>query len=345
MYRIMSTASVPLPPEAARTDTHPFAAYVRILGRGPGRSRALSREEARHAFAMVLAGEVEPEQIGAFLMLLRYRGEVVEEMAGLVEAARAHAGLPWHLERPVDLDWPSYADGRTRGLPWYLLAALLLAGTGRRVVMHGPLAGPGRELLRASLARLEIRPATSADEAAAALDRTGFAFLPLEALAPDLARLLALRGVLGLRSPVNTVGRLLDPAGAAASIDGVFHPPYIALHLDTAADLGRRRVVVLKGGGGEAEWTGARPLAVHALHPVLGRTEQDWPALADAGGQAGARDADALFDVWRGRREDAAGSATVIATAALALYACGIEEDPDEAVARARSLWRSRPIG
>src|SRR6185437_11140000 len=39
------------------TDTHAaFALYVATLGRGPGRSRALTREEARAAFGMVLRG-------------------------------------------------------------------------------------------------------------------------------------------------------------------------------------------------------------------------------------------------------------------------------------------------
>ncbi|HEX2940616.1 MAG TPA: anthranilate phosphoribosyltransferase, partial [Rhodopila sp.] len=56
-----------------------FAAYVSILGRGPGRSRALTRDEAADAFGLVLRGEVDPHQVGAFLMLLRYRGEDAEE--------------------------------------------------------------------------------------------------------------------------------------------------------------------------------------------------------------------------------------------------------------------------
>ena len=137
----------PLPPSLAATDTHGFAPFVRILGRGPGRSRSLTREEARYAIGEVLAGRVEREQVGALLMLLRYRGEAVEEMVGLVEGARDHAKLPWRFARKVDLDWPSYADGRTRGLPWYLLAALLLAKSGLRVLMHGPAAGPGRQPL------------------------------------------------------------------------------------------------------------------------------------------------------------------------------------------------------
>ena len=106
---------------------HDFAQYVRTLGRGPGRSRALTRDEARTALSMVLRGEADPHQVGAFLMLLRYRGEDPAEMAGLVEAARGHfgAGLPPGCA-PVALDWPSYGAGRTRGAPWFLLAALAL---------------------------------------------------------------------------------------------------------------------------------------------------------------------------------------------------------------------------
>src|ERR1700709_800833 len=113
-----------------------FAAFVATLGRGPGRSRALTREEAHTAFGMVLRNEVDPHQVGAFLMLLRFRGEGAEEITGMVEAARAQAALG-REDLGVDLDWPSYGAGRTRGAPWFLLAALALAQTGVRVLMHG----------------------------------------------------------------------------------------------------------------------------------------------------------------------------------------------------------------
>ncbi|MBV1797963.1 hypothetical protein [Siccirubricoccus sp. G192] len=117
---------------AATEGEHPFATYVRTLGRGPGRSRALTRQEAREALRMVLRGEADPYQVGAFLMLLRFRGEDAEEVAGLTEAAREAAGagpVPAGMA-PVDLDWPSYGAGRTRGAPWFLLAALTLARAG-----------------------------------------------------------------------------------------------------------------------------------------------------------------------------------------------------------------------
>src|ERR1700712_3253997 len=103
--------------------TTQFAGFVATLGRGPGRSRALTREEARTAFGMVLRGEADPHQVGAFLMLLRFRGEDAEEITGMVQAVRDHARLGRPDLAPglgVDLDWPSYGAGRTRGAPWFL---------------------------------------------------------------------------------------------------------------------------------------------------------------------------------------------------------------------------------
>ncbi len=115
-----------LAPMTRGTDTETrFASFVATLGRGPGRSRALTREEAGEAFGIVLRGEADPHQVGAFLMLLRFRGEDADEIAGLVEAARQQAGLPWR-DQEVALDWPSYGAGRTRGAPWFLLSALAL---------------------------------------------------------------------------------------------------------------------------------------------------------------------------------------------------------------------------
>ena len=60
---------------------HPFAPFVRILGKGKTGSRSLSQSEARDALGMILRGETEAVQVGAFLMLLRVKEETAEEMA------------------------------------------------------------------------------------------------------------------------------------------------------------------------------------------------------------------------------------------------------------------------
>ena len=330
-----------------------FAGYVATLGRGPGKSRALTRPEARDAFALVLADAVHPAQLGAFLMLLRYRGEDPEEITGLVEAARSSIQDEHGAGSlgPVDLDWPSYGAGRTRGAPWFLLSALALSQSGVRVLMHGSNGFSAGIPVAAALAALGQQPATGAAAAREALDRSGFAYWPVEHMAPGIDRLLGMRRLFGLRSPVNTVARLLDPGDARASVDGVFHPAYIAVHLGVAERLERRSLLVIKGGGGEAERPAAKPTAAHVWRygqPAgQGRSELLLPALIDAPdpGANGPDTVEELVELWRGGAGRPAAVQTVIGSIALGLLALDAALDPETADRRAREIWAARRPG
>ncbi len=308
-------------PETAR-----FATYVATLGRGPGRSRALDRAEAADAMALLLAGQAAPEQVGAFLMLLRYRGEDPEEVTGLVQGATAATRIAAMAGTgpAADLDWPSYGAGRTRGAPWFLLAALALAAAGTRVLMHGTNEFTGGITVPDALVRLGLHAADSIQDAAARLARDHFAYLPIATLNPTLAHLLGLRRLLGLRSPLNTVARLLDPAGAPAGVDGVFHPPYIETHLAVAERLARPRLLVLKGGGGEAERNPRRPTTAH-LWTAAGRQELALPAMGC--GSPAAVEPD-IAAIWFGTVRDQETEARIVATIELAVLAMDSSMNP-----------------
>ena len=318
-----------------------FAVFVATLGRGPGRSRALTRAEAETAFGMVLRGEADPHQVGAFLMLLRFRGEDAEEITGLVQAARAHAGLAGPMG--VDLDWPSYGAGRTRGAPWFLLAALALARSGSTVLMHGSNDFSSSIAVPAAMAALDLAPADDLASAAKTLRSDRFAYLPLHALAPSMDQLLDMRRLFGLRSPVNTVARLLNPADAPAGVDGVFHPPYIDVHLGVAERMARPRLLVLKGGGGEAERVPLKPATATLWDRNTGRHELALGAIADLKPHPAAEDTPASFAaVWTGESRPETPLATIQATIALALLAMGRAGDPVSAMADAASIWAQR---
>jgi len=314
-----------------------FAPFVAALGRGPGRSRDLTQAETRTAFGMVLAGEVDPAQLGAFLMLLRYRGENARTIAGMVEAARSHAGLPL-AGLDAELDWPSYGAGRTRQAPWFLLAALALAASGVAICMHGTnefAAGLG---VPQALRMLGLAPARNASDAGEQLRARRFAYLPLAVFAPRLDELLGLRRLFGLRSPVNTLVRLLDPADAPVSVDGVFHPPYIETHLGVAELLNRPRLLVIKGGGGEVERAPFKPVSAYIWQRGEGRTELAFPAFAE---RTEAEEADILA-VWRGEARPAAALATILGTIALAWLALGRVVTPADADLAAEGIWERR---
>ena len=232
-----------------QTSLNGLAHYVGIVARGPGRSRSLTQDEALEAMILILNGEAAPEAVGALLMVLRLRHETAEEIAGFAQAARASLGAWQDVE--ADIDWPSYAAGRSRGLPYFLLAAILLAGNGVRVMMHGynsHMRDEGGTV--AALNALGLACATTPAVARADINRGGFSYVPLEALSPRLLELLKLREVLGLRSCINTVLRALNPIGANASMVGVFHPPYLGLQVDAARLMGHSAWSCLYGGGG-----------------------------------------------------------------------------------------------
>ena len=318
-------------------DCERFAPFVATLGRGPGKSRALTRAEAREAFGMVLAGRADPMQVGAFLMLLRYRGEDAEEITGLVEAARESAGLPAEAAQ-ADLDWPSYGAGRTREAPWFLLSALALARAGIRVLMHGSNDFSAGMTVEAGLAELGIAPCADMPDAGRALRCDGFAYLPVRAMAPALERLLGLRRLFGLRSPVNTVARLLNPGDAPAGVDGVFHPAYLDVHMGVAERMARPSLVVLKGGGGEAERNPAKAASVHVWRQGVGREVVELPALAPLALTANTH---TMHAVWTGAGASPAVLATIQATIALGLLASG-RSGPDTADADAAVVWSVR---
>ena len=320
------------------TAEHPFAAFIRALGKGPKTARPLTRAEARDAFDMVLANRISPVQLGAFLCLIRVMTETPDELAGFAEAARATLAA---LDNAPDIavDWPSYA-GKRRRLPWYLLSALVLGQNGVSVFMHGHQdPAEGRLHAGAALRALGVPACASLAEAGRRIALDGFAYMPLASLCPVLAEILALRPLLGLRSPVHSVVRTLNPFRAPCQVIGVAHPPYRALHRDAARLLGQAEVAIFKGEGGEAERRPEKPCEVATI-----AGEENWPALAEhphAVADDG-MDTARLAAVWHGTVQNPIAEATVIGTAAIVLKATGRAATQAEAMAQAAAMWAAR---
>ncbi len=320
---------------------HPFAGFLRTIGRGPKLSRPLDEDEAEKAMAMILAGNVEPAQIGALFLLLRFRAEAPAELAGFVRAART--ALPTQADVKADLDWPSYAD-RHKQLPYFILAALLLAESGIRVVMHG-IEGVGPVTTPAVLSALGVAPAANMTEAGAGLDEDCFAYLPVERFHPALGALFTLRPVLGVRSPANTFARELNPLSAHAQILGVFHPTYIPTHQETARLLGQLRAAIFKGGGGEVQRNPEKTCRVGRLDNGL-LDEEEWPQMT-ADRPFRWRDEVlepcAVVDLWRGARDAPGPEAAIVGTVAIALRLLDSARNQETAFSEAWDLWRNRP--
>jgi len=334
--------------ENTPSEEHPFAEIVRILGKGKKGSRPLMQDEAHRAMKMILADEVLPIQLGAFLMLMRVKEETAEELAGFAQAAREFI----QKESPifegqqggfsVDLDWSSYA-GKRRHLPWFLLSALLLVENGITIFMHGAEGhSPDRIYTENVLHYLGLKAATSIEDAQHQLQTQRFSYLSLEHFCPKLHEIIQLRPILGLRSPVHTLVRLLNPFDAAHSIQGIFHPSYRAVHQHAAMLLNQPHMAVLKGEGGETERNPDVECLVQSVHHGE-LSDETWAALfTHRHVKAEILNPEQLAAVWRGEIEDEFAEASIIGTAAVALKLLGKAETKEAAHDLAANFWANR---
>ena len=156
---------------------------------------------------------------------------------------------------------------------------------------------------------------------------------------PVLQRMIDMRNLLGLRSPIHSLARLLNPLGARCGLQSIFHPGYQDAHRQASTLLGDHAIVI-KGEGGEIEMN---PDNISHLYGTTGGTpwDEEWPALSERRHVKPAQlDPQQLLAVWAGEQEDAYGELAVIATMALALRGLGATRDA--AFEQARSYWQAR---
>ena len=319
---------------------HPFAQYVRILGKGKTGTRSLEKNEAYQAMRMILSGEVESVQLGAFMMLLRVKEESHDELTGFVLAVKDHIQAPPTVS--VDLDWSSYA-GKRRQLPWFILSSLLLADNGIRILMHGANGHTiGRLYTEQIINELDLPIAFDWHHVEQQLNQSCFSFMPLKTLCPELQTIMDLRNQFGLRSPVHTLSRLINPLNADYSIQSIFHPAYGESHQLSALALGQTNAAVFKGEGGEVE---RKPEANCTVKQIINgaATEEVWPRLLE-----GRQQQQQLLDInklrrcWQGNYREEYGEFAIIGTTAIALKLLGKASSQEHALQKSKKMWQQR---
>src|SRR5204862_2917202 len=141
----------------------------------------------------------------AILVALRIKGETPDELAGMMAALAPHV-RPMRLaaRRAIPAVIATYNGARK--LPNLVpLLALLLAREDVPVLLHGVAHESSRVSTFEILKLLGHAPVASIDEAEERLADHLLAAVPIQVLAPDLARLLDMRLVVGVRNSGHTL--------------------------------------------------------------------------------------------------------------------------------------------
>ncbi|MES3021038.1 MAG: DNA-binding protein YbiB [Pseudomonadota bacterium] len=235
----------------------PFKAghLIKEIGRGKKGARSMSRADARELYAAMLDGRVSDLELGAVVLALRIKGESVDEIGGFLDAAEASftpLAAPGGAYAPVLI--PSYNGARKLANLTPLLA-MLLAREGVPVLVHGVIDDPGRVTTARIFEAMGLAPAASQADVQAAFARGEPSFIPVELLAPKMARLLALRRILHVRNSTHTLVKIMQPfAGPALRLVSYTHPEYLEMlgeYFLTAATAQRGDAFLMRGTEGE----------------------------------------------------------------------------------------------
>ncbi|WP_420473084.1 DNA-binding protein YbiB [Noviherbaspirillum sp. ST9] len=256
--------------QAHTNESFAAAPFIKEIGRGKKGARSISREDACRLYEAMLDGRVSDLEMGALVLALRIKGESVDEIAGFLDAAEQSfekLTCPPGEFAPVVI--PSYNGSRQMPNLTPLLA-MLLAQRGVPVLIHGVTSDPGRVTTAEILQSLGFSFAHSVEQAMQGFARREPVFMPIEALAPRMARLLALRRILGVRNSTHTLVKIMQPfAGPALRLTSYTHPEYLDMltaYFSAAVPLDRGDAFLMRGTEGETVANAKRAQQISWFH-------------------------------------------------------------------------------
>jgi len=287
----------------------------------------LTRDDAAWAMDQVMAGDVSPVRLGAFLTALRSKGETVEELTGLADTMLAHARR-FEVPGPT-VDIVGSGGDRAHTVNVSTMAAVVVAGAGVRVVKHGNRAASSSSGSADVLEELGIRLDHGPERVAELAQEVGITFCFAMVFHPSFRHAGVARKELGIATAFNFLGPLTNPAQPRATAVGVADARMAPLVAGVFATRGTSALVFrgddgldeLAATGGATIWeVGQGEVTEHRLDAVQDLGLQRI-TVEDLRGADASFNAEIAREMFAGRH--GAVRETVLLNAAAALVADG----------------------
>ncbi|WP_224448860.1 anthranilate phosphoribosyltransferase [Haloprofundus salilacus] len=204
-----------------------------VCGSGHKSADDLTREQAREAMRRIFAGEPDSTTLGAFWLANRWKRNNPEELAAYTDEMCARVEYAEPDADPVDCG--ANYDGKGRTAILGVAAGVVAAAAGTPVVTHSGDRVPTQKqdaykhVLDELGVRTELQPRESADM----VDETGFGFYYQPAFNPAVHDLFDRRDQMGVRTFVNTIETLANPANADVHLGSFYHLAFAKKVTDT----------------------------------------------------------------------------------------------------------------
>ena len=243
------------------SDTIDPAALKPYISRAIG--SALSPEEAEAAFDIIMSGKATASQIGGFLMVLRMRGESLEEIAGAARVMRAKVKRVTAPAGAMDIVGTG-GDGKGT-LNISTASAMVVASLGVPIAKHGNRAQSSKAGAADTLAGLGVNIAAEVPVIERCIREAGIGYMNAPNHHAAMKHVMPARVELGTRTVFNILGPLTNPAGVKRQLTGAFTREIIRPMAETLGKLGSEKAWLVHGMDGTDEISIAGPTYVAAL--------------------------------------------------------------------------------
>ncbi|AFG38580.1 bifunctional anthranilate synthase component II/anthranilate phosphoribosyltransferase [Spirochaeta africana] len=304
----------------------------------------LSQHEAATFMEELTEGNLNDAQIAAFLAAIQTKGAAPEEIAGCAEVLQRKR-IRLQLSGPAIDTCGTGGDGKgTFNIS--SLTALVASAAGARVAKHGNRAVSSRsgsaEFYTALGIKIDLKP----EDARQVLEENGFAFLYAPLYHSAMRFAAPARKAMSIKTIMNLVGPLVNPAGTEYQIIGVYSEELVETMARAAQLLGVQRGAVVYGHDGQDELSVSAPSTLVRFEAgkeleriVVDPRELGLPAykLEDIIGGKADDNADIARSVLAGKGPMAVADSVAL-NAGAALWIYGIAGDIAEGYRLAREV-------
>lgn len=324
--------AAPLSATNSKAETALFPYLARLI-----RGEDSTLKEAADFFRALTDLNANPAQIAGALAALTAKGETAEELAGMAGVMREQAvKISTRHKNLIDTSGTGSSAAKTFNVS--TATAFVVAGAGLPVAKQINRAVMSQTGSADVLSKLGVKISSEPEIVQACLNGAGICFMFAPKFHPNLRRVGDVRRSLGIRSCLNLLGVLANPARPSRQIIGVWHPSLLEPLARALALLGTQRAWVVYGADGLDEVTLTGETFVAEVSGGKFRTFKLTPedfgvhraAVEHLRTNTPEQSAKIIREILSGKRRDEARSLVVL-NAAAALLVGGLAKEPVQA--------------
>jgi anthranilate phosphoribosyltransferase len=212
--------------------------------------REIFHDEMLHIMRLIMAGEMSPVLMSAFITALRVKKETIGEITAAAQVMREFSTKVEVADRRHLVDIVGTGGDGSHTFNISTCSMFVAAAAGAKVSKHGSRSVSSKSGSADVLESLGVHINLAPAQIAKCIAEVGIGFMFAPNHHPAMKNVAPVRKELGVRTIFNILGPLTNPAGAPHILMGVFHPDLVGIQVRALERLGAEHALVVYGRDG-----------------------------------------------------------------------------------------------